>query len=325
MVRTILQRLILLPPALLLTNFISFAYAHLSLPRQINNNPFSFTDGQLAEPLSTAYWNYLLGLLQLDLGTIPGSGQGPIGEALLQACKASAGLLIIVIPLSVLLGILFGMSAAKAEPPKVARWLTFISTLGLAMPSFYLGSLLIVGSILYALHSDPGTPPLLPLQGFGWDKHMVLPLLVLTARPTMEIAQLTSSLMVGEFGKQYLVTALSYGHTWRSVRWRHVFRNILAPIIVTISRSFRLLIGELILVEYLFGWPGIGRMLASALAPSRITSSTSLATFLYPPIIAATVTLLAAIFLLSDLGTSILVQVFDPRLRATEEEVAGSW
>ncbi len=319
MARFLLRRLAIFPFVLLLANFLSFAYAHFALPRSIANNPFNFSLETTAAPLMPAYFTYLLGALLGDLGDIPG-GLLTVGEALRQAIGASLGLFGITLGLSILAGVGLGIQAARSDPPGIARWLTLTATIGLAMPSFYIGMLFIVGLILYSVNSEAVTGLPLPLQGFGWDSHLILPALALTARPTMEIAQMTSNLMAHEFGKQYIVAARSLGNSWRTVRWRHVFRNVLGPVTVTMGRSFRLLVGELILVEYLFSWPGLGRLLAISLAPAPLTFGGTSATYLYPPVVASVVTLIAALFLIADLATTALLQSFDPRMRAAPEE-----
>ena len=317
MIRYILRRIIIIPPALLLANFISFAYAHFALPIHLAQNPFAFADST-AEPLIPAYINYLNLAANLNLGRIPGTVVELV-PALIEASKASIGLLGITMLTGIILGVTFGIRAAKNNPPRVSKWLTFSSTLGLAMPSYYLGMIFIVGSIIYTIREGNNTPPPLPLQGFGWDKHMVMPILVLAARPIMEIAQVTANLLVAEFGKQYIVTARSFGNTWRTIRVRHALFNISAPVIIAINRSFRLLIGELILVEFLFAWPGLGRYLALSLAPSRFTSGTS-SSFLFPPLVASVITLLAIFFMALDFFSAISMQYLDPRLRNAEEE-----
>jgi ABC-type dipeptide/oligopeptide/nickel transport system permease component len=71
--------------------------------------------------------------------------------------------------------------------------------------------------------------------------------------------------MVGELGKQYIIAARSFGHTWHDIRLRQAMRNIIATVILTIAKTFRILVGELVVVEWLFNWPGLGRMLASTL------------------------------------------------------------
>jgi peptide/nickel transport system permease protein len=138
------------------------------------------------------------------------------------------------------------------------------------------------------------------------------------ARPTVQIAQVTAGLLADELGKQYVLAARSVGHTWRAIRWKHALRNILATVILTIAAGVRLLAGELIVVEWLFDWPGLGNLLAQTLIPSGIVATRGVAErvlFLNPPVVAMVLTVFAAVFLLSDLVASVLIKVLDPRLR----------
>jgi peptide/nickel transport system permease protein len=114
-----------------------------------------------------------------------------------------------------------------------------------------------------------------------------------------------------ELGKQYVIAARSFGNTWSVIRRRHVMRNILAGVILAISSSLRFLMAELVIVERLVSWPGIGRLLALALV-----STMNSPLFLDPTTLAALVTVLAAIFLLVEVVFSTLVRTVDPRLRA---------
>jgi peptide/nickel transport system permease protein len=85
----------------------------------------------------------------------------------------------------------------------------------------------------------------------------------------------TAGLLAEEFGKQYVTTARSVGYTWRQIRQRNAMRNILAAVILTVASSVRLLVGELIVVEWLFRWPGLGSLLAYTLIPSGMTQQLS--------------------------------------------------
>ena len=100
------------------------------------------------------------------------------------------------------------------------------------MPGFYIGSLLIMAALAYI--TSGGHMPL-PVQGFGWDLHLVLPVLVLAARPTAQISQVTASLLAGEMDKMYVVAARSVGVPWRTIRRRHALRNIVAPVSIAFS------------------------------------------------------------------------------------------
>jgi ABC-type dipeptide/oligopeptide/nickel transport system permease component len=86
----------------------------------------------------------------------------------------------------------------------------------------------------------------------------------------------------------------------------------------------RFLVGELIMIEWLFRWPGLGRILGWTLVPAQLTSSSGSPLFLNPPVMATVLTLIAAFFLIADFIAAVLVRVLDPRLREQEPEVAGS-
>ncbi len=312
MLRFLVRRLAVIPLALLLAHFLGYAYAHLVLPLRLASNPFTAFEGEAA-PLLPTYIEYVKGAAPAGLGAMQaprelGLGIITIAEGIAYSLKASLGLMGLALSLSIVVGLTLGFLGAKAEPPRVARWVSSVSTVGLAMPSFYLGSLFFAGWFLYIVWGGPGTEPLLPFLGFGWDSHLVMPTLALMARPTVQIAQVTSSLLAEELGKQYVVAARSIGHLWSTIRRKLAFRNILAPVMVTIASSMRLLVAELIVVEWLFEWPGIGRLLADTLAPSGET-------FLYAPLLAAIVFLITAFFLTADLITAIAARLVDPRLR----------
>ena len=325
MTQFILRRLLFIPIVLVLVNFLGFTYAHYARPLRAARTPF--VRAEEAGSLLPAYQAYVVDLLQLDFGMqldVPGSVRSNVavtlGETLSKATSASLGLMALALLLSVILGFLLGFRAVQNDPPGVASWLTLVSTVGLAMPSFYIGSLFILGSVFYVLWRGPGTDMPFPLDGFGWDRHLVLPILALMARPTVQLAQVTAGLLSGELSKQYVVAARSLGYTWRSISSQYALRNVIAPVVLTIAGLLRLLVGELVLIEWLFRWPGLGRLLAWTLVPAQLTSSRGSPLFLNPQVMAAVLTLIAALFLLSDFIAAILVRIFDPRLRTPESE-----
>ncbi|MEW6716134.1 MAG: ABC transporter permease [Chloroflexota bacterium] len=317
MIRFILRRLAIIPPALLVVHFLGFSYAHLVRPLRAFRNPFLAAVTQ-PEPLIPTYSAYIRGVLHGDFGIMPGATMGKfLVSALLEAGLASGGLLLLALVLSVIVGLYLGLRAVSSDPPNITRWLTSLSTLGMATPTFFLGALYFAAWFLYAKWTPHGVVLPLPFSGYGWDTHLIVPTLVLMARPTVQIAQLTSGLLVEELGKQYVVASRSVGQTWRRIRWRSALRNIFAPIFMVIAGSVRLLVGELIVVEWLFGWPGLGRLLAQTLIPSGVAYARGVVErvlFLDPPVVAAVVMLFAALFLFTDLLFSVLARLYDPRL-----------
>lgn len=315
-----LRRLLGGAALLILINGLGFSYAHLARYIQQRQNPF----GSRAEPpaLGALYADYLGGLTRLDLGTLPVGTGVPVAAALGEALPASAGLLVLALTAATLIGVSLGLAAVAVDPPRVAPWLAPVTTLGLATPSFYLGTLAVAGSVWLVINGWQQTP--LPVAGYGWDFHLVLPVLALGLRPAAQLAAVTASLLAAELRQQYIVTARSVGNTWRRIRWRHALRNLLAPVILTVAGSVRLAIGELVLVEWLFAWPGAGRLLAQTLLSPNLAApggfSGGGAYFLNPALLAALSTILGLVFLAADTLAITLARGVDARLRVVEIE-----
>ncbi len=323
MSRFLLRRLLVIPVALVAVNFIGFVYAHAAQQFHAAQNPFGAGVGR-SPAIWPLYVTYAQNLGRGEFGQMPAGVSLSVAQGVWQAAGASLGLLALAFVISLALGLLLGLRAVRAETASVAGWLMPVSTLGLATPSFYIGTLFIVGAVYYVLRSGPGTKSPFPLQGFGWDVHLALPLAALCVRPIMQIAQVTGHLLAGEMAQQYVVAARSRGNSWRRAQWRHALQNVLAPVLLTIAASLRLLVGELIIIEWLFGWPGLGRLLALALIPPNVATPGGLTGhtiyFLYPQLVAALLTVFTFIFLMVDTTASTLVRWVDPRLRASEPE-----
>ncbi len=309
MAKYILQRFLLLFPALLLANFAGFAYAYLA--RTGAGNPF-FAAHQPGDTLWPQYTAYAQGLLSGSLGPPPGAF-GSFAETIRLAGLASLGLFVITLLVSVVGGFALGLLGVRTSPPGVRPWLTWLSTIGLATPSFFIGTLA-VALLLIALVRGPLSQMPLPLSGFGWDAHLVLPVLALAVRPTAQIAQMLAGLIAGELRQPYLDTARGKGLSRRAVIRRHALPNVWAPLAQTVAGAVRLLVGEQILVEWLFGWPGLGRLMAQTLIPPGANAAV-FNSFMDPPLVATLLTLIAAVLLVADAAAAATARYFDPRQR----------
>jgi peptide/nickel transport system permease protein len=303
----------LLAPALLLAHAFGYAFGKLVGPLHAARSPLSIGEVDRT-PLLASYLGYLRSAWP-SLGPLPGSTAGEsLAGAVGVAALNSLGLLAVAMGLSILFGIGLGLAAVRTEPPRIAPWLTGTTTLGLAIPSFFFGVMgvsLVIMLLIYA----PGQLLLLPLEGYGWDRHLVLPVIALMLRPTAQIAQVTAGMMVTELGRQYVVTARSIGLDERRIARRHVLRNALPSVVGTIAASLRLTAGELIIVETLFYWPGLGRLIALTLIPSNASLTAESALFLSPPVLAAALACFAVLFLSSNAVAGLLVRALDPRVR----------
>ncbi len=258
----------------------------------------------------SGYVAHVRQLLSFDVGAIPGTNAEPLAPLIGQALGASLGLLGLAFLLSVIVGLSLGLFAVRDRPPRIATWLTAGTTLGLAMPTFCFGILGVSAVVMFLIWA-PGRIVLLPLEGFGWDRHLVLPTIALMLRPTAQIAQVTATLMVGELSRQYIVTARSVGTPERRIVWRHALRNALPAVIGTMAGALRFSAGELIIVETLFYWPGLGRLVGKALIPANSSVIGELALFLNAPVLGIGL----ALFLLSNLVADLITRRLDPRLR----------
>jgi len=316
MLRFLVRRLTLIPVILAAANFLGFYFAFSIAPVISTSNPYS--QGTLdLPPVLPEYMNYISNVAQGNFGTTF-NGED-VTEAISRVSITSLGLIGISLTLSIVLGVILGRLAVRRNRVGVSTWLTFTSTVGLALPSFYVATLLITLFLFIFLYLTTGNTTMIPFQGFGWDAHLILPVLALTFQPTVKIAQVTGGLLSEELEKQYVTASLSFGHSFKSLKNKFAFRGILAPVLLTIASSLRLMIAELIIIERLFNWPGLGRLIASALN-IRAQSQDVLS----PPLIAALLTVLVGLFLFIDLFATTLSRVIDPRLRAETETASVS-
>lgn len=306
MLRFILRRLLTFPFIILLANFIGFAFAFYFEPVVSSSNPY-ISGETILPPIFPEYFAYLSKFANLDFG-LTYNGE-PVLVAIARLSLNSFGLVALALILSIVLGIFLGRLAVRRDSMKVSAWLTVLSTLGLASPGFYIAILLITLFLLITIYG-PGV--VIPFQGFGWDAHLILPVLVLMVQPTVKIAQVTGGALVDELQKPYVKAGISFGLTFNAMKNRFAFRSVVAPILQAVAYSARLMVAELIIIERLFNWPGLGKFIGTVLQPATGFGAT---TVLTPSTMAALLTVLVLIFLLIDLLTILIARMVDPRLR----------
>jgi peptide/nickel transport system permease protein len=190
-----------------------------------------------------------------------------------ETLKSSAGLLLLALGVALLVGLPLGLAAAFAKRKTSSTLITVISTLGVSTPSFLFAMFLWVVNIWVHRTFDI---TVLPSGGFGWDAHLIMPVLVLAMRPLAQIAQVTYVSMRDILGQDYIRTAHSKGLSWRHVRNIHAFPNILIPTLTTLGSSLRFSLASLPIVELFFDWPGVGSMLLDAIQQGNGTLVTDL-------------------------------------------------
>ena len=225
-----------------------------------------------------------------------------------ETLKSSAALLLLALGVALLVGLPLGLAAALAKRKTSSTLIMVISTLGVSTPSFLFAMFLWVVNIWVHRTFDI---KVLPSGGFGFDAHMVMPVLVLAMRPLAQIAQVTYVSMRDILGQDYIRTAYSKGLSWRMVRNVHALPNILIPTLTTLGSSLRFSLASLPIVELFFNWPGVGSMLLDAIQQGNGTLVTDL------------ILSLGLFFLFVNLVIEFTFPLIDARLRVdadTEEK-----
>lgn len=211
--------------------------------------------------------DYFASLLQGSLGeasstSILGNQRRSMGDVLLDTYPKSMVLVALAVILATALGMLVGVAAAATGSRRIRGALLSVTVLAISTPSFLLAILLI---LLSATMVSRYGIRLWPSFGFGWDDHLILPVLVLTARPFAQIANITYVALDETLGSDYVRTARSKGLRESLILFRHALRNALVPILGAIAGALSIGLSTLPVVEVFFSWPGLGFSLLQAI------------------------------------------------------------
>lgn len=210
----------------------------------------------LDDPLLVRYVRYLGDVLRGDLGRSILSNR-PVIDEIADVFPKTVQLALASMALAVILGIATGLFSAMRPGGVSDAMMRLFSLIGLSMPVFWLGLVLIYVFAYYLR--------LLPVGGTGSWKHLILPAITL-ALPSMAIvSRMTRSTMLETRREDYVRTAQAKGLAGRIVVGRHILRNALIPIVTVIGLQFGQLLGGAVLTETVFAWPGLGRLTVAAI------------------------------------------------------------
>lgn len=300
MLRFLTRRLLFI---LLVCTAIVFA-AHLGMGL-IRNSEAGAAGGDFLFSVQSAWTAtraYLDGALQGDFGAVrEPHGLVPVSEILGSTYINSMGLLLAALATGVTIGLLAGTLTALTRHKEVLLPVLALTLLGISTPSFFAGLLLRQGELLYLRIFGR---PLVSMAGFGWDyQHMLLPVLVLAARPVAYLTRASFLAVRRVMEEDFIRTAHAKGLTRRRTVNIHALRNVAVPALTAIGVSLRFSLGTLPVVEFLFVWPGMGLRLLEAI-DARQTA-----------VVATLAAALGLTFLTVNLGLDVLYRFVDPRLR----------
>jgi peptide/nickel transport system permease protein len=256
------------------------------------------------QPVLTQYLAWLHQLVVRDLGQSI-QARRPVADLLGQALPATIQLIVSAMLLAVVLGGALGILAAVHRGRGLDLLIGAANAILIGVPSFWLGLLVIlVFSVLLGWLPAGGRVD--PLEDpAGAAQSLVLPAVVLGLGHAAVIARFTRSATLDVLNELYVQTALGKGLSRSRVVWRHVLPNALIPVVTVIAIQIGHLFGGAVLVETVFAWPGMGRLLVTAIMARDY------------PVVQGVIVVLVGAFIVASLCADLLYGVLDPRLRET--------
>ncbi|GIX45933.1 MAG: glutathione ABC transporter permease [Candidatus Tectimicrobiota bacterium] len=248
----------------------------------------------LDRPLPVQYWIFLRNALQGDFGRSI-RGQVPVRDLIAERFPYSLRLAAASFAITLLLAVPLGVLAAVYKGSWLDRLAQVVAVLGQSLPMFWVGILLIQ---VFAVQLR-----LLPSGGTGSVAHYVLPAFTLGWWLVAGIMRLLRSSMLEVLDSEFVKLARLKGLSEARVIWKHALRNALIPVVTFGGIYLAVLITAAILVETVFAWPGLGRLVYEAIV------------FRDFPVVQAVVLLTAALVIVSSLVVDILYAYLDPRIR----------
>lgn len=312
MARLIARKLILMVLILVALNYVAYHYAvrHPGLLFY----PFSNITDPEAELAGSQYPAYVQAVLRGDLGEVAGT---PVTDIIREPIRNSLVLLAVAMLTTIVVGLALGFLSISPRTWRLRPWALMLLATGSSMPGFVLGAIILALLVYYQLYAGRGTT-LLPISGYGIDGHLVLPVIVLSIQPTFHLAKVITGLLENELQRDYVQVANSKGLTWWQIIRRHALPNILSPVLITIGEALRLMVGALVIVEAIFLWPGIGRIMLYSIG-LRLDAGPAGVFFGNPNLIAVLAVIMGSWLLISDLIAAVLAYRFDPRLSVAVE------
>ncbi len=250
----------------------------------------------LNEPVLEQYLRYLAGLTRGDLGPSYKYLDRDVREIITDTLPTSALLGALAVLFAVILSFPLGLFAAYYRESFLDRLCLFVSTLGISLPNFILGALLI-----WTVALQLGW-----LQAGRWDdwSSVILPMVTLGAAPAAYLAALLRSTLIEILGEDFVRTARAKGAREQAVIAKHALRNSLIPILTVMGPLIAALLTGSFVVEYVFAIPGMGRFFITAVTDRD-----------YPLIMGVTL-VYTAILVGANLAVDLLYGCVDPRIRA---------
>jgi peptide/nickel transport system permease protein len=248
----------------------------------------------LDQPAPVQYARYLVQVARLDLGESLRLNQ-PALAAILERVPQTARLSGLAMLVAILLSFPMGIASAIRAGTVIDRLISILSLLGQSVPNFWLGIMLI---LVFARGLQ-----LLPSGGADTWQHLVLPTITLALPLVGILTRLIRSGLLDVLLDDYIRTARAKGLTSRTVMVRHALLNMLIPVITVIGLQLGTLLGGAVIVESVFAWPGVGRLLVDGIGNRDY------------PLVQAAILVITTAFVVINLLVDVSYGYLDPRIR----------
>jgi peptide/nickel transport system permease protein len=263
----------------------------------------------LNQPILTQYWHFLSHIVRGNLGISYYNGGVPVSSIVARDLPITASVVIGGVVLWLVAGLGVGILSATRPRSLFDRTSTVGVLAGLSLPTFVLGELLIIG-VFVPLNQhgfswiQTGYAPL--SQGIGpWAGHLILPWVTLATVQAAVYTRLSRGTLIDTLGEDYIRTARAKGLTERRVIYRHGLRAALTPVVSQLGIDIGALLGGVIVVEQVFGLPGLGYDSVNAISTSDL------------PLIIGFVLIASAFVVAANIIVDATYALLDPRVRIT--------
>ncbi|MBQ3009587.1 MAG: ABC transporter permease [Oscillospiraceae bacterium] len=248
----------------------------------------------LDKPVMEQYFTYLIDIVtKFDFGpSLKQRGQD-VMDIIARGMNVSIKLGLSAAVIAIICGVIMGAFAALRRNTLLDRSIMVFSTACVSMPSFIMGSLLL---LLFSLKLG-----LVPANGAS-EGGLILPIITLSLSPMANITRLTRSSMLDVLGQDYIRTAKAKGVSGGKIIFKHALKNALIPVITYIGPMLAYIVTGSLVVEKIFAVPGIGRAFVGSITDRDY------------PLIMGTTIVLAALIVIMNLISDILYKVVDPRI-----------
>lgn len=311
--RIIIRRLIQAIPMLLFVSIISFLLIKIApgdpvqafITPKMNQNDIQRVRHNLGldQPIIVQYLLWIKNVLKGNFGYSL-INYRPVLTQVIERLPATFGLMGTSLLVAIIISIPLGLISALNKNKLIDHILSIISYIGISMPSFWFGIILIsIFSLKLHLLPSIGMHTIGVDSIFDVIKHGIMPCIVLSFSNMSVLTRYIRSSTIGQLKEEYVITAYAKGLSKKSILYKHVLKNSLLPVITILGMTFPDLIAGAFITETIFGWPGMGRL-----------GITAIFSFDYPIIMAITM-FTSIMLIIGNMLADIAYGIIDPRIK----------